>query len=120
MKSCIIAVAVAALLSRAAFAADVNGKWAADIAGWDGQTRTSTFTLNGSGSKLSGILRGPRGREFPISEGRIQGDTISFLRYREPRSKSGITGAVSGNEIKLMAQREGAGRGQQFTAKRTK
>ena len=114
--------ALALLLSVAAYAADVTGKWTAEVAGRNGQTRTQNFTFNADGAKLTGTLGGPQG-DTAIADGKIDGDNISFTVTREFNGNSmklSYTGAVSGDEIKMKQTREGADRVQEFTAKRAK
>jgi opacity protein-like surface antigen len=117
----IVIAGFALMLSLAAFAADVTGKWTADVPGRNGQTRTQTITLKADGDKLTGTVSGPQGAETPITDGKITGDNISFTVKREfngNEMKINYTGTVSGNEIKMKTQREGADRTQEFTAKR--
>ena len=42
-------------------AADVDGKWTAQVAGRDGQTREQTFTFKADGEKLTGTISGMMG-----------------------------------------------------------
>jgi hypothetical protein len=116
---------LALLLSAAAFAAtDVNGKWTAEIAGRNGQARTSTFTFKADGDKLTGTVAGGQGGETAIADGKISGDDITFTVTRERQGntiKTSYMGKVSGDEIKMKAKMEGGeGREQEFTAKRAK
>ncbi len=110
-----------ALLASGALAADVTGKWTAQVPGREGQTREVTFNFKGDGDKLTGTMSGRQG-DTPISEGKISGDTISFVVVREMggnQIKQSFTGTVAGEEIKM--KREG-GQGQpiEFVAKRAK
>ena len=73
-----LAVAVLALFTAAsAFAADATGKWKASAPAPDGQTMELVFTLKVDGNLLSGTVLGPMG-EMPISDGKADGDAISF------------------------------------------
>lgn len=108
------------LAAAAALAADVNGKWVAQVPGRGGETREATFTFKADGSQLTGSMTTPRG-ERPISDGRIDGDEISFnqvLEFNGNQVKLVFKGKVSGDEIKFTRQREGGDRVQEFTAKR--
>ena len=111
----------AVLLAVTAFAADVTGKWSAEVPGRNGQTRTMAFNLKASGAALTGSTTSPQG-DTPIADGKIDGDNISFTVTREMQGNSvkiNYTGVVSGDEIKMKSQRDGAdGRVQEFTAKR--
>ena len=109
------------LAAVAAFAADVNGKWAAQVAGRGGQMQDVTFNFKADGDQLSGTVTGRRG-EMNISDGKVSGDEISFTQVMEfngNQVKLVYKGKVSGDEIKFTRQREGGERAQEFTAKRT-
>lgn len=112
--SCVLAVA--------AFAADVAGKWTAEVPGRGGNTMTNTFTFKVDGSTLTGTLAGGRGGEASITNGKVDGDNISFDVVREFNGNSmtmHYTGKISGDEIKFKMEREGGeGRTREFTAKR--
>jgi hypothetical protein len=124
------ACAVLALFTAAASAADVSGTWTAEVPGRGGQTRTQTFTFKVDGNTLTGTVSGPRG-ETPISDGKINGDEISFSVVREFNGNTfrmNYTGKVSGDEIQFKASPAGGpgggrggrgGRGMEFTAKRS-
>lgn len=105
----------------AALAADVNGKWVAQVPGRGGQTREVTFNFKADGSTLTGTVTTPRG-DNPISDGKVEGDNISFtqtLEFGGNEVKLLYKGTVSGDEIKFTRSREGGqGRTQEFTAKR--
>ena len=111
-----------ALMALVALAADVTGKWSAEMAGRNGQTRTVTMNLKADGDKLTGTIGGPQG-DTEISDGKVSGDNISFSVVREMNGnqmKMNYTGTVSGDEIKFKVEREGGqGRTQEFTAKRS-
>jgi len=109
------------LAAVAAFAADVNGKWVAQAPGRGGETREVTFNLKADGNQLTGSVTTQRG-DVPISEGKIEGDDISFAQVMEfngNQVKLLYKGKVSGDEIKFTRQRDGGqGRTAEFTAKR--
>jgi hypothetical protein len=110
------AVAVSAVL-----AADVSGKWVAQVPGRNGQTREVAFNLKAGGGELTGTVTTPRG-ERQISEGKISGDRISFaevLEFNGNQMKLLYQGKVAGDEIKFTRQREGGERAQEFTARKT-
>jgi len=117
---CICAVLLC--LALGALAADVTGKWVAQVPGRDGQTREQTFNLKADGGTLTGTVTGRQGAEVPISEGKVNGDNISFvvkMEFGGNTVQQNYTGTVAGDELKL--KREG-GRGgaREFTAKRAK
>jgi hypothetical protein len=109
------------LLALTALAADVSGKWTAQVPGRGGQTREQTFNFKVDGNTLTGTVSGRMG-DMPISEGKIDGDTISFtqtMEFNGNTMKFLYKGTVSGNEIKFTRTRDGGeGQPQEFTAKR--
>jgi hypothetical protein len=118
-RACVIAALLASpnLLAGA----PVDGKWVAKI-----QTRKRTqelvLNLKSGGDALRGTINtGRRGRVLDIAEGKINGDSISFTttaRDRPQHQPTTIhwTAKVEGNELKGTRQREGARRGEPFTA----
>jgi hypothetical protein len=111
---------LAFVLVSAAWAADVTGKWLAQVPTRDGGTREAVFNLKTDGAQLTGTVTGPRG-EQPISEGKVSGDEISFatvLEFNGNEVKILYKGKVVGDEIKFTRQREGGENSQEFTAKR--
>ncbi|HMG36239.1 MAG TPA: hypothetical protein VKM94_20040 [Blastocatellia bacterium] len=106
-----------------ALAADVSGKWVAQVPGRGGQTRETTFNFKADGSKLTGTVSGMQG-DNPISDGKVSGDEISFsvnVSFNGQDVKLLYKGKVSGDEIKFVRTREGGSQpGQEFTAKRAK
>ena len=109
-----------------AWAADVNGKWTAQVPGGrDGQLQDTTFTFKVEGDKLTGTVSGRQG-DTPIADGKISGDDLSFTVTRERQGntiKQVFKGKVAGDEIKFTRSTEG-GQGNrppaEFTAKRAK
>src|SRR5271155_4023099 len=113
-------------LAAVAFAADVTGKWTAEMqgrgrGGQAGQTQTITFNLKADGGILTGSVSG-RGGDTEITDGKIDGENISFsiTRTMGDRSfKMNYNGTISGDEIKFKAAPEGGQNpGREFTAKR--
>jgi hypothetical protein len=105
-------------LCLAAAAADISGKWTAQVPGRQG-VRDTTFVLKADGDKLTGTMN-VEGQETPLVNGKVAGDTITFETTVERGGntiKQTYTGKMAGNEIQF--KREG-GRGpaREFTAKR--
>ncbi len=94
------AVAMLALLATA-WAANVDGKWVAQTPGRDGGTSETTFVFKADGTALTGTVTTPRG-EDPITEGKVNGDEISFVvvrKFGENEMKINWKGKVAGDEI---------------------
>jgi hypothetical protein len=84
-------------------AADATGKWVAETPGRDGNTMKQTYTLKVDGANLTGSVSGRNG-ETPISNGKVDGDNISFevTRTRDGNSFTmKYTGKIEGNTLKL-------------------
>ena len=110
------------LLATSLVAADVSGKWSAQVPGRNGETREQIFNLKADGEKLTGTMSAGRGGEAPIADGKVSGDIVSFSMTREMNGntiKWTYTGTVSGNEIK-MKRAGGQGEPREFVAKRAK
>jgi hypothetical protein len=90
-------------VSMAAFAEDaakVGGTWEMSMQGRQA-TMTQTLTIDQTGNKFKGTLKGQRG-ETPI-EGTVDGNKISFTVEREtPNGKMTLnySGTVDGDNIK--------------------
>lgn len=109
-------LAVAMLVS----AADVSGKWTAQVPGRNDQVRPVNFDFKVDGDKLTGTVSGGQGQPAPIADGKISGDNISFSVTMERGGntvKQTYTGKVSGNEIQ-MKREGGQGQAREFVAKR--
>lgn len=125
MKYRMVTFAAVLVLAGAAlaWAANIDGKWVAQVPGPQGQTREQTFIFKADGEKLTGTVTTQRG-EAPISDGMIKGDEISFTQTFEMQGNSVkviYKGKISGDEIKFTRAREGGSQPPtEFTAKRVK
>ena len=120
VKRIVLFVTLAMAFALVLQAADITGKWVAQVPGRDGNTREVTFTFKADGETLTGSQSGAQGNEIPISEGKISGDNISFKVSMERGGNTitwNYTGAVSGNEIKMKRQ-GGQGQAREFVAKK--
>ena len=90
---------LAILLSVAAVAADISGRWKAEFSTPDGTQRVNTFSFKVDGGKLTGTVAGTQD-ETPIQNAKINGDEISFTAER-PFGTFTYSGKASGNEIKF-------------------
>jgi hypothetical protein len=120
-KRILLVVALISVLCFVVMAADVTGKWTAQVPGRQGgQAREQAFNFKVDGDKLTGTMSGGQGGDIAIADGKVSGDNISFTVTRERGGntvKLNFTGAVSGNEIK-MKQEGGQGQAREFVAKR--
>jgi hypothetical protein len=116
--------ALLGVLAIAAYAADVTGKWTAEVPGRSGNMQTNTIVLKQDGTKVTGTLDGGRGGPVEITNGKVEGDTVSFTVVRNFNGneiKQNFKGTVSGSEIKFTRTMEGGNAAQpvEFTAKKS-
>jgi hypothetical protein len=121
MKNKILLVMAVVLLPLLAsvWAADIVGKWFAQVPGRQ-RTVQTVFTFRVDGTTLLGTVSNPQG-ETAISQGKINGDEISFVVIRSlggNEMKLVYKGKVARDEIKFTRQLQGGGQPQEFVAKR--
>lgn len=120
MTKAIRVLLIGSLVAVGLWAADVTGKWTAEMQGQNGTT-TTTMNLKADGNNLTGTVSGRNG-DTNISDGKIDGNTIMFSVVREMNGnqmKMNYKGTVDGDVIHFTVMREGAeGQGRQFDAKR--
>jgi hypothetical protein len=109
-------------IAFASSAADVSGKWTAQIPSRNGDQMV-TFFFRVSGATLTGTTTTPQG-DAPITDGTVDGDTITFTLSVRGRSgdvvKQTYTGRVRAGNIVFSRESPG-GRGLvTFTARRNR
>jgi hypothetical protein len=86
-----------------ASAADIDGKWIAQVEGRRGGKVTETLTLKANGNSLTGSIR-RRAAPRDISEGTIKGSEVTFKVTRDAKGKT-VTqqykGTLSGGLLRL-------------------
>jgi hypothetical protein len=103
MRTILSVFAVLLVIALAAPAADVTGKWKAEMQTPQG-TRESLFDFKADGDKLTGTVTGGRGGAVEITNGKISGDDIEFSvvrKFQDREFTQVYKGKVSGNEIKF-------------------
>lgn len=121
IKTLVSIATLFAVSTLLAAAADVTGKWIAQVPGRDGQTREVVYNLKTDGAKLTGTMSGPQGADVSITDGKAEGNNIAFTVKLEFNGNSIVrnyTGVVSGDEIKMKSQTQRGA--QEFVAKRAK
>lgn len=123
----LLAICIAAVLTlsfgtlRAHAAADVTGTWTSTMQSPDGNGSFDlTFNFKQAGSALTGTILGPQGDPLPISNGKVDGDKISFTV-----AFNGMTisheGTVTADQINLTSKSsDGSFPGMTLTLKRAK
>jgi hypothetical protein len=108
--------------------ASASGTWTWSTPGRNGgPDRTTTLTLKAEGSKLTGKIaapgRGGQAADTVISDGKVDGDTISFLLVREFNGNSNTnkySGKITADKItgKIETTRNGETQSRDWEAKR--
>jgi hypothetical protein len=104
-------VALLAIACFVALAADIDGKWTAELQTGRGP-QTQTLTLKAEGEKLTGNIEGGRGGAVEISEGMVHGSDVMFKVVREfngNKFEQDYKGTLSGNELKVTIEAVGGG-----------
>ena len=93
------------LLAGFAFAAGIDGKWTGEIVG---QNMEIAFTFKAEGTTLTGTHI-VNGQETPITDGKIEGNNISFTVTLNMGEEMKIPhkGTLSGDEIKMIYEMMG-------------
>jgi len=101
-------------------AADVTGNWNGKVSTPKGDFPIA-FSFKANGSKLEGTMLGTDGASFPIDEGKIEGDKLTFsvtLNYPGKSLQRTYKGALNGDEIHFTV--DASGQVSEFTVKRAK
>jgi len=109
-KKLLFVVTIALVVAFSLLAADVTGKWVAEQPGRNGgPPRQTTFDLKADGATLTGTMTGGGGRggaptPIAISDGKVDGNNISFTVKRDTPNgpmETKYTGTISGDELTL-------------------
>ena len=88
-------------------AANVTGTWVSEMKTPNGDTFNLWFDFKQDGATLTGTVKGPQGDPIAISDGKVDGDKISFKV-----SFNGMTinheGMIGADEIKLTTKSDSA------------
>jgi hypothetical protein len=98
------------VLSVSALAADVDGKWTGTVQTPGGDMPVA-FTFKAEGAKLTGSTTGFDGTEVAISEGKVEGNNISFkitFDFGGMPFVLNYKGVVAAAEIKITGEAAGA------------
>ena len=110
MKKLIILLSLA-VLPLAVFAADITGTWKSEFDSQIGLQKY-TFAFKQDGTNLTGKANsevGDRKREAELNEGKVDGDSISFvemLNFQENEIRITYTGKLSANGNEIQFTRE--------------
>jgi hypothetical protein len=116
-----LAAVLTALTAATLLAADVTGNWSGQMAGPNGDSFDISYTFKQDGAKLTGTVMGPQGDAIEITDGKVDGDKISFTINVHDQFTLKHEGTISGDAIKLtMKSDQGDFPGGEITLKRSK
>jgi len=110
---------IALLLAAPIFAADIDGKWTGTIDGGGGPMQV-VYNFKADGTTLTGSTVGPDGMEIKISDGKVNGNNISFtlnLDFGGMPFSMACKGVLSGTDLKISV--DFAGMPFEFTLKKS-
>jgi hypothetical protein len=110
MRFCTI-TALLMLLASVAFAADIDGNWAGEIQGMDGNAMKLSYTFKADGAALTGTTKGMDGNDISIQEGKIEGNKFSFSLDFGMGMPMKFKGTVTGGQIEMKMEMGDAGGG---------
>ena len=121
---CACAALIMAFTTGSALAAtDVTGTWTGEFAGPNGGSGFRiSFTFKQDGATLTGTVQGAQGDPMAISDGKVDGDKISFkVSFNGMTITHEGTVNAAGDEIKLTSKSDqGDFPGGEMTLKRSK
>ncbi len=109
-----------ALFAISASAADITGTWKGTAETPNG-TVERTFVFKQDGSKLTGETSSQMFGKSTITDGKVEGDSISFTisaSYDGNEMKLNYKGKLTGEEIKFTVEIPNAGQTVEYTAKK--
>lgn len=102
-KVTLAALAIMAILSIAAWAADISGTWEMSSPGRDGTMMTRDITIVQEGTKIKVTMPGRQGGDPTTVEGTLEGNAIAWKVVRQgPQGEMIINykGTVEGDTMK--------------------
>ena len=107
---CACAAIFLALSAPSARAADITGVWNADMQmPGGGDNMQIAFTFKQDGAILSGSIQGPQGDALAITDGKVDGDKVSFkVSFNGMTITHEGTVNTAGDEIKLTSKSDSA------------
>ena len=91
------------LVASPAFAADIDGTWSGSIDTPGGAMQVS-YTFKADQAKLTGTTTGPDGATIPITDGKIEGNKVSFtltVDFGAGPTAFVYKGELNGKDLKL-------------------
>ena len=114
MRTAVFAfLALLLLCASTVAAADISGKWFAQVPGPHHLLLEPTFTFKVDGAKLTGLMTYPLGDQvyrLEITEGKAGGDDVSFVvasKVGNAETKWTFQGKVAGDKIEFTMELQG-------------
>jgi hypothetical protein len=109
------------LLAVVASAADITGKWKADLQTPQGKVEVS-YTFEQKGEVLTGTWQAAQSPTVEITEGKVTGDKVVFVVKMGPNANITFAheGKIEGDQIELTMKPSGEFPGSTVVAKRVK
>jgi hypothetical protein len=120
MKRAQLLVVFFGLCALTALATDISGTWKATSNGQNGPMER-TFVFKVEGNKLTGETTSPTFGKSVLENGKVDGDKLSFtvtIKFQDNEMKVNYKGQLSGSELKLTGEIEGAGMTIEWVAKK--
>jgi hypothetical protein len=120
MKRVLLLTVLFGLCGLTALAADISGTWKATSNGQNGPMER-TFVFKVEGNKLTGETTSPTYGKSTLENGKVDGDKLSFtitIKFQDNEMKVNYKGQLSGSELKLTGEIEGAGMTIEWVAKK--
>jgi hypothetical protein len=100
MRFCTL-TALFLLVASMAFAADIDGNWAGEAQGMDGNPMKISYTFKADGTTLTGTTKGMDGNDLAIQDGKIEGNNFSFSLDFGMGQPMKFKGTVTGDTIEM-------------------
>jgi hypothetical protein len=105
----ILVILILVTLSAAAMADDITGTWSGTMSMGDNKF-SLTYNFKQEGGTLTGSVVTPSGDTLPLSEGKVDGDKVSFAVKTEMNGASVkfvSSGTIKDEEITITTKAEG-------------
>ncbi len=89
------------LVAGMASAATIDGNWAGEVQGMDGNAMKITYTFKADGNTLTGTTKGMDGNDIAIQDGKIDGDNFSYSLDFGMGQPMKFKGTVKGDTIEI-------------------
>ncbi len=112
MRKLFTLTALLMFFAGTAFAADIDGNWAGEVAGMGGgEPMKIAYTFKADGKTLTGSTKGMDGNDLAIQDGKIEGNEFSYALDFGMGGPMKFTGTVKGDTIELKMEMPDMGGG---------